>query len=111
MAAFAARGDSLGMNCLAELDDGDEAVAAGAVDFPRAFVRPRGEGCERAPGRRRKFYGDTWPSISERVDDVVSQSLEPIDVAPRCLPFSEISCELVGRGRQGGDKLLRFRAR
>src|SRR5205085_9256368 len=44
MAALAAGGDRPGAQPRAEFDDGDEAVAAGAVPAPRARPGPRREG-------------------------------------------------------------------
>jgi hypothetical protein len=49
MAAFAAGGDGAGADFVAELDDGDEAVAAGAVPLLRSGIGLRAEGGERSP--------------------------------------------------------------
>src|SRR5262245_37406959 len=52
IAALAARADRPRTDAIAELDDGDEAVAAGAVHFLGAGIGARAERRERSPARR-----------------------------------------------------------
>src|SRR4051794_1012215 len=64
IAAFAAGRDRARAHAvLAELDDGDEAVAAGAIHALRAGVGPRAERGQRAPGRRREADRDAWLAV------------------------------------------------
>src|SRR6266446_5893601 len=82
IAAFSAGGHGSGAYGCAKLDDGDEAVAARAVNLFRALVRTRGERRQRAPDRRSEADGNTWSSVVEWMDDVVGEALEAIDVSP-----------------------------
>ena len=60
VAAFTAGGDGPGADGGAEFDDGDEAVAAGAVPLLGAGVGARAEGGERAPLRGRESRPECW---------------------------------------------------
>src|SRR5262245_40402304 len=51
LTAFPAGGHRARSHAIAKLDDGDEAVAGGAVDLLRSLVGPRAERRERAPAR------------------------------------------------------------
>ena len=107
IAALAAGGDRLRPHPVAELDDRDEAVAAGAVHLLRARVGARAERGERAPARRGEADRDARRRVVERLDDVAGEALEAVDVAPRRLPGAEVGGELVGRGGERLQQLLR----
>src|SRR5262245_56090640 len=69
VAALAAGRDRAGAHAVrAELDDGDEAVAAGAVHPLRPRIGPRAERRERSPGRRREADRDARLAVVERLD-------------------------------------------
>src|SRR5947209_20625696 len=70
IAALAAGRDRPGPHAIAEFDDGDEAVPAGAVHLLRAFVRARAERRERTPPRGGETDGNTRSGVAERLDDV-----------------------------------------
>src|SRR5262245_40958911 len=99
IAALSARGDGLRAHAIAELDDGDEAVAGGPVDLFGSPVAAGAERRERSPARRSEADRNARPRIAERMHDVVGDPLEPVDVAPRRLPRTEVIGELFGRRR------------
>src|SRR5215831_1666545 len=89
IAALASRRHRLRAHAIAELDDGDEAVAGRAVHPLRAARRARTERGERAPPRRGESDGNARPAVIEGLDDVARETLEAVDVAPRRLPRAE----------------------
>src|SRR4051794_15205277 len=87
MAAFAAGGDRPGADARAELDDRDEAVAAGPVPATRAGIGTRGEGGERAPARIAERHRDARGIVVEAlIGDRVVERLEAIALAPGHAP-------------------------
>src|SRR5262249_1504994 len=104
---LAARGDRFRPDAIAELDGRDEAVARVAVHLLRAGVRPRAEGREGSPSRRRERDRYARLRIVELLDDVAVDALVAVDVAPRRLPGPEVGGELVGGRRQRLDELRR----
>ncbi len=107
MAALATGGDGLRAHLVAELDHGDEAVAAGAVPLLRPGVWARSEGGERAPAEEVKPTGMLGAGVVEGLNDIAGEALEAIDVAPGRLPGSEVGCESVGGGRERLQQLVR----
>src|SRR2546423_3116946 len=71
IAAFSAGGYGSGAHGLSKLNDGDEAVAARAVNLFLALVRTRGKRRQRAPYCRSEADGDAWTSVVEWIYDVV----------------------------------------
>src|SRR5439155_23973917 len=69
-AALAAGADCFCADAIAELDDGDEAVAAGAVHLLRARIRARAERRERSPPRRGEADRSARFAVIELLDDV-----------------------------------------
>src|SRR3569623_2551748 len=96
MPAFAARGDRACLDTGTELDDGGEAVAAGAVIAFRARPAMRAERCQRAPARRHERHRDTRLGVIERLHDRAVIALEAVDLAPRRAPAAEITLQAVG---------------
>src|ERR1051325_1252907 len=109
VAALPTGGHGSGPHRLAELDDGDEAVAAGAVNPLRARVRAGAERGQRAPRGGGEAYGNARPGVGEGVNDVVGQALEAVDLAPGRLPGSEVGRELVRRRGGRLEELVRRR--
>src|ERR1043166_7274208 len=107
IAALATSRHGFCLHTIAEFDDGDEAVAAGAVHLSRSRVRARAERRERSPPRRRERNRNAWFRIVELLNDVAVDALIAVDVAPRRLPRPEVVRELVGRGAKGVDELIR----
>src|SRR5579872_3316956 len=81
IAALAAGADRLRADLVAELDDGDEAVAGGAVHLLRALVGARAERRERAPARRGEADGNARQRVVERLHDVAVHALVAVDLA------------------------------
>src|SRR5450759_1806987 len=100
MAALSACRHGPGPHAVAELDHGDEAVAAGAIPLLRARVGACRERGQRSPLRGREADGDAGSRVVERLDDIAGEALESIDVAPWRLPAPEIGGEPVGRRRE-----------
>src|ERR1017187_3983231 len=96
MAALTAGRHRPGAHTFAELDHGDEAVAAGAIPLFGARVGARGERSQRSPLRGGEAHGDARPRVVERLDDVAGEALESIDLAPWRLPASEVGGDPVG---------------
>src|SRR5665647_3587973 len=86
IATFTAGGNRLRAHAVAELDDGDEAVATGTIHLLRTLVGARAERRERSPSRGREPDRDARPRVAEGLDDVAGEPLESIDVAPWRLP-------------------------
>src|SRR5687768_10392809 len=95
MAALAAGRDRQSPDTRSELDDRDEAVAAGAVPALRARPGARAERSERPPPARSERNRDARPGVGEGLHDVAGQALEAVDLAPRCPPAAEIALEPV----------------
>src|ERR1700726_2006418 len=76
--ACAAGCDGARANLVAELDDGNEAVARRAIVFLSAFVAPCTERRQRSPPRRWKAYGNTGCAIHETLGDFARQALEAV---------------------------------
>src|SRR5262245_16072403 len=100
IAAFAARCHRLRAHAIAELHDGDEAVAGIAIHFLRAFVGTRTERSQRSPARRSKAHWNTRCAIAERLDDMATDAFKAVDLTPRRLATAEISRQLVDGNRQ-----------
>ena len=96
MAAFATGGDGAGADLVAELDDGDEAVAAGAVTLFGSGIGSRSERGKRAPERGGEGNRNTGRGIAKRLDDIASEALEAVDLTPWSLPGAEVCGELAG---------------
>src|SRR5688572_4663425 len=101
VAALTAGGDSAGFHAVAELDDGDEAVAARAVPALAALEGPRPERGERAPARRGEAHGQARRCVAERVHDRRADALEAVDLAPRRAPAAEVLLEPCRRRGEG----------
>src|SRR5207342_67900 len=97
IAALAADGDRARADLLPELDDGDEAVAAGAVVPLGARPSMGAERRERAPARGDEGYRDAWLGIIEHLGDRAVDALEAVDFAPRHTPVAEVLLQPVGR--------------
>src|SRR5438128_140922 len=97
MTALAAGGHRPGAQARAELDHGDEAVAAGAVPAPRAWISARGEGSERAPAGRGERHGDAGPVVGEGLDDRRVVALEAVHLAPTNAPTAPLPLEAIQR--------------
>src|SRR5690348_9667663 len=69
VAALAAGSDRPGAHPRPELDDRDEAVAAGAVPAARARIGTGGEGGEASPARPGEGDGDAGPAVVEILAD------------------------------------------
>src|ERR1035438_6069919 len=82
MAALAADRHGPGAHALAELDHGDETVAAGAIPLFGARVGASGERSQRSPLPGGEADGNARPRVVERLDDVAGEALESIDLAP-----------------------------
>src|ERR1700690_4167305 len=82
MAALASGRHGPSAHALAELDHGDEAVAAGAIPLFGARVGARGERGQGSPLPGREADGNARPRVVERLDDVAGEALESIDLAP-----------------------------
>src|SRR5205085_7818382 len=95
IAAFTAGGDCDRANFRTELNHSDKAVAAGAVNLFRPFVWPRSERCQRSPDCRREANRNARAGVSERMNDVVGQSLKSIDIPPVGFPRAEVGREFV----------------
>ena len=108
-AVQATGGDRLGLHLVAELDDGDEAVAAGAVPLLGAGIGAGAERRQRTPARRTKHHRRARLGIVELLDDGAVVALEAIDVAPGRLPLAEVSRQLVRGRRQRLEAFLRRR--
>src|SRR6476620_4218651 len=106
IAALATRGDCSRAHAFTELDDGDEAVAAGAVPFLRSGIWAGSERCQRSPSRRGERNRNAWSCVVELRKDVVGDALESIDLSPRRLPATEILLEPRSRG---GERLKALR--
>src|SRR2546423_344840 len=79
--AFAAGGHRAGVDAvLAELDDGDEAVAARAVHPLGPRIRPRAERGERTPSSRREHHRNARLAVVELLHDAAVVALEAIDL-------------------------------
>jgi hypothetical protein len=95
VAALSASEQAHGAYTRAELDHGDEAVAAGAEDALGRLLGARAEGGERAPVSGGHGHRQAGPLVVEaRVDGAV-KPLEAVDLSPRCVPAAEV----------GGDAL------
>src|SRR5690606_13782547 len=90
MAAGAAGGDRAGAYLVAELDRGDEAVAAGAVVAFGAGPAMRAERGQRAPARRGERHRDARRGVVEGLHQVAGQALEAVDLAPGRAPTAEV---------------------
>src|ERR1017187_6691859 len=99
IAALAAGRHGHGADALAELDHGDEAVAARAKPLLGARVGARGERRQRSPMRGGEADGNAGPRVVKRLDDVAGEALESIDLAPWRLPASEVG------GRHGARSI------
>src|SRR5262245_48632108 len=82
VATLAARRHRPSTHTVAELDDGDEAVARRPVPLPGVGIGPGAEGSEGTPHGRREWDGDTGPRVVEVRSDRVVDPLEPVDVPP-----------------------------
>src|SRR5262245_7344381 len=101
IAALPACGHRAGAHAVgAELDDGNEAVAARAVHPLRARIGARAERRQRTPRRRRKSHRNARLTVVELLDDAAVVALEAVDLAPRRLPRAEIGREAIGRRRK-----------
>src|SRR5205823_6438130 len=109
-AALAAGRDRDRTDAVAEFHDGDEAVAAGAVDLLGALVRTRAEGRQRSPPRRREADRNARTRVVEGLHDVTGETLEAIDLAPRRFPAAKVRGELVRRFGQRLESLFDDRA-
>src|ERR1035441_7682400 len=67
MAALAAGRHGPSAHALAELDHGNETVAAGAIPLPGALVGARGERGQRSPLRSGEADGNARPRVVERL--------------------------------------------
>src|SRR5258708_38809573 len=76
----------MGADALAELDDGDKAIAGSAVPFLSAKLRRRTERSERAVDAAGEGHRNTGCAIAERMVDRARNALEAIDLAPRHRP-------------------------
>src|SRR5215813_713848 len=106
ISAFAAGSHSFRSHSLSEFHDRNKAIAARAVNFFRAFVWTRSERCQRTPDGGSEPHRNTGSGIGERVNDVVSQTLEAIDLAPGCLPTAKVRHQFVGSGSERTQQLL-----
>src|SRR5437764_12167347 len=100
MPALAARGDGSRAHFVSELDDRDEAVAAGAIPFLGLRIRPCAERGQRTPGRRSEFHGNARLRIVERLNDIAIETLEPVDLAPWRAPCAKLFLQPVTSSRQ-----------
>src|SRR5262252_8456395 len=82
VAAFAAGRHGSRVHRRAELDNRDEAVAADTVDLLAALARPSGERRQRSQRGGREVHRDARLRVVERMDEIVRDALEAIDVAP-----------------------------
>src|ERR1035437_5709201 len=73
MAALAAGRHGPGAHAFAELDHGDEAVAAGAIPLFGARVGARRERGERSPLRGGEAHRNAGSRVVERLDDVAGE--------------------------------------
>src|SRR5580658_6325964 len=90
IAALAARRHRHCMHRLTELHHRHKAVPATPIPLLRSWVPTRSKRRQRPPRRRSEPYRYAWPSVTEGLHDVAGKPLESIDIAPRCLPASEI---------------------
>src|SRR4051794_1402912 len=90
IAALAAGRDRARAHPLAELDGGDEAIAADPIHLLRPRRRARAERGERSPSRRGEPDGNARTGIVEWLHDVAGEPLEAVDVPPRRLPRAEV---------------------
>src|ERR1700733_2760335 len=103
MPAFPTSSYGAGTHFVPKLDHGNKAVATGAVPFlcpgvAACFVcrvRPRAERGQRAPAGSREPHRRARLRIVEGLNDVSSQALIPVDLAPGRLPGAEIRGQLV----------------
>src|SRR5277367_1710821 len=70
VAALATGSDGLCMDLVAELDYGDEAVAAGAVPLLCSWIGARAERGKGAPEGGSKAYRNAWCGVVEGLNDV-----------------------------------------
>src|SRR4051812_3988122 len=106
VAAFAACGDRSRADAVAELDNGDEAVAGGAVHLLRP-VGARAKGRQRAPPGGGEADWNAPLAIVERLDDVAVDALVAVDFTPWDLPAVEVAFHLVHGGGERLQQLLR----
>src|SRR3954451_18322247 len=106
IAALPARGDRPRADAVAELDNGDEAVAAGAVHL-LGPVGPGAKGRQRAPPGRGEADWNAPLAIVERLDDVAVEALVAVDFTPWDLPAVEVAFHPVHGGGQRLQQLLR----
>src|SRR5687768_10185905 len=81
---------------IAELDDGDKAVAAGPVPAARAGIGSRAERGERSPAGRDERNRQARRRVRERLDDRAAEPLEAVDLAPGRAPAAELALEPIG---------------
>src|ERR1019366_7745074 len=106
IAALDAGGDGPGAHAVAELDYGDETVAAGAIPLLGARVGARRERGERSPLSRGEADGNARSGVVDRLNNVAGGALDPIDAAPGRPPASKMGGEPVRRPRQRLQELL-----
>src|SRR5262249_52541367 len=75
IAALSAGGHGFGSHSLAELDDGDKAVAAGPVNLLRPLVQARAERGQPAPHRPSQAHRDAGPALGARMTHAAGETL------------------------------------
>src|SRR5262249_36827092 len=95
IAALAAGSNRFGLNSFPKFDDRNEAVSTRAIHPLRTAITIRAKRRDGAPNAGCETDRCARPAVCERMDNVIRDALEAVDLAPRRFPASKICGQFV----------------